>query len=69
MNLSSIFDVYFSPHYMEEETGSLTSGEEAKSSSRRMDEQRIETTRDISIRPVDVLCGRDKLSFNHGTFN
>ena len=32
-----------------------------------MDEQRIEPTKDASINAADVLCGRGKMSFNHGT--
>jgi predicted Ser/Thr protein kinase len=32
-----------------------------------MDEQRIEPTKVISINAADVLCGRGKMSFNHGT--
>jgi hypothetical protein len=31
-----------------------------------MDEQRIESAKDPAITAVDVLCGRGKLSFNHG---
>jgi hypothetical protein len=31
-----------------------------------MDEQRIEPSKDLSINAADVLCGRGKISFNHG---
>lgn len=33
-----------------------------------LDEQRIEPTIDASINANDVLCGRGKISFNHGAF-
>jgi hypothetical protein len=33
-----------------------------------LDEDRIESTRDMSINPADVLSGRGKQAFNHGTF-
>jgi len=34
-----------------------------------LDEERIHpTSMDASIREADVLCGRGKLSFNHGRF-
>ena len=32
-----------------------------------MDEQKIELSKDLSINAADVLCGRGKLSYNHGT--
>jgi hypothetical protein len=31
-----------------------------------LDEERIQPTKDPAITPADVLCGRDKTSFNHG---
>lgn len=31
-----------------------------------MDEQRIKPSVDASINAADVLCGRGKMSFNHG---
>lgn len=33
-----------------------------------LNEDRIELTRDMSINPADVLSGRGKQAFNHGTF-
>jgi hypothetical protein len=51
----------------EEELYSSSSAEEVQSSSRHLDNERIQPRVDTTIRPVDVLCGRDKISFNHGT--
>jgi hypothetical protein len=33
-----------------------------------LDEEKIQSTLDMSINPADVLSGRGKQSFNHGTF-
>ena len=46
-------------------------GEESLSQGITRDEsihEKLEPTKAVSIGPADVLCGRGKTSFNHGTF-
>jgi hypothetical protein len=46
---------------------SLSGDEDFMSWPNQYNEERIESSsNDASIRPTDVLCGRGKVSFNHG---
>ena len=47
---------------------STTTSAAVAAASAALDEDRIESTRDMSINPADVLSGRGKQAFNHGTF-
>lgn len=60
---------YFDMEEDKNATISIDSRSDSEVSDSEIENNKLQLTKDLSVNPADVLCGRGKISSNHGKLN